>query len=75
MDLAIGERCEGVKKEGCIRIQKVVGDYSASGMFMPVERFENVTKWSGMSLLITEIFIYPGSLGSPFLAASYTCFD
>ncbi len=28
----------------------------------PVERFENGAKSSGMSLLVTEIFIYPGRL-------------
>ncbi len=36
----------------------------------PVERFENGVKSSGMSLLMTEIFIYSGSLCSRFLEAS-----
>ncbi len=41
----------------------------------PVERFENGAKSPLMSLLVTEISIYPGRLGFRFLEASYTCFD
>ncbi len=36
---------------------------------------KNCAKSIGMSLLITEMLIYPGSLGGRFLEASYTCFD
>ncbi len=36
---------------------------------------KNCAKSIDMSLLITEMLIYPDSLGGRFLEASYTCFD